>query len=132
MKRFIIAVLLAVLVLLGFGVAPASAAPYDPTLPSSQSISAVCDTGTVTIKNYPANSKVIVRWKPYRGNFETYWTKTVDPFEGDLVVTIKVPPTYRGGGIPWSMSVEFWPGKVAGKAFTWGAQFSYCFGPTRY
>lgn len=98
------------------------AAVVVPPAPT-QSISAVCDTGTVTMKNYPPNSKVIVRKKAYRGNFETYNTVTVFPFEGDKTVIVKVPG-YFYPQRTWIISVEFWPGNANG--FTWGQPFSHC------
>lgn len=95
----------------------------DPT--PTQTITAICDTGTVTIKNYPAGSKVIVRTKPNRGNYEPWNTRTVYPFQGDLTVVVKVPGTYAPYA-PWVISVEFWPGNIYGQAFTWGQPFTRC------
>lgn len=117
MRRLIASGVAATAALIGLAL-PADAA--EPT----QTISAVCDTGTVTIKDYPANSRVIVRTKSKYGNYERWNTRTVYPFQGDLTVVVKVPGTYSRYAYPWIISVEFWPGNVNG--FTWGQPFSRC------
>jgi hypothetical protein len=121
MRRLIAAGVAATAALIGLALPADAAAP-------TQTITAVCDTGTVTIKDYPANSKVIVRWKPYRGNFQTYWTKTVNPFAGDLTVVVKVPGAYTRYDYPWVISVEFHQGdsNAPGTVFTWGKPFDRC------
>lgn len=123
MRKLLAAVVIAAA---GVGLIAGPSIAAEPSPLPTQTISAVCDTGTVTIKDYPANSKVIVRWKPYRGNFQTYWTKTVYPFQGDLTVVVKVPGAYTRYDYPWVISVEFWPGSVYGQAFTWGQTFTRC------
>lgn len=116
----------AVIAAAGLGLIAGPAIAAEPVPQPTQTISAVCDTGTVTIKNYPANSKVIVRTKAYRGNFDPWNTRTVYPFQGDLTVVVKVPGAYTRYDYPWVLSVEFWPGNVYGKAFTWGQPFTRC------
>jgi hypothetical protein len=114
MRRLIASGVAATAALIGLAL-PADAA--EPT----QTISAVCDTGTVTIKDYPADSRVIVWTKPYRGNYTERYRTT---FTGDLTVVVKVAGVYDRYQYTGSIKVEFWPGNVNG--FTWGQTFTRC------